>query len=127
MSWVMQTALQKKDVRLMYTPYGNCQPQMQHIRSSPRPDADACWYRCALSDFLSGLCWLIVGSLTWPAWPNLHCLMQAIAQNHVPLCHDPTKRDLIALHTVEMSIVLWPQRRKGSMPATSASDMCLAQ
>ena len=40
---VMQTALQKKDMRLMCVTYG--QTWIQHIGSSPRPAAHVCWYR----------------------------------------------------------------------------------
>ncbi len=43
---VMQRGLQKRDIQLMKV--YSCQIQMLHVCSSPRPDADTCWFRCVL-------------------------------------------------------------------------------
>ena len=71
---VMQMALQRKDVQLMCAIYG--QPQMQHIRSSPRPVAAICWYRCAFCD---------------PSWPILAHSRKAQLSYAYPNAHDVCK------------------------------------
>lgn len=54
----LQTALQKNGMRLMWAFYGLT--DIQHIRSSPRPAADTCWYRCASRNPLAKKCCLPV-------------------------------------------------------------------
>lgn len=41
----LQVALQQKDIRLLHVSFAGT--ELQHIRSHPRSDADACWYRYA--------------------------------------------------------------------------------
>ena len=109
---VMQTALEKRDIRLLCATHP--ETSMQHIRSSPRPDADTCWYRYAT---VVRVAWPLMGPAQLCAsGPSLR-----LRQRRVCVCATgPGEMPAVAVHTAETLVKssgqasVWPQPRKAS-------------